>query len=93
MWARWILSSGDIMQSTYVCVERSSETAFQRELLEHVDVAVDHSRVVEISLYVAERKQPNDLFANTVVWDMAQFHTLQKDLPLDTIERFGQSVT
>ena len=39
------------MQSTYVRVERSSETAFQRELLEHADVAVDRSRVVEISVH------------------------------------------
>ena len=47
MWARGIFPSGDVMQSTYVRVQRSSETAFQRELLERADVAVDRSRVVE----------------------------------------------
>ena len=47
MWVRVIFPSGDVMQSTYVRVQRSSETAFQRELLELADVAVDRSRVVE----------------------------------------------
>ena len=78
MWVHWIFPSGDIMQSTYVRVERSSEIGFEREFLDYTDVAVDRSCVVQ--RYIAERKQPNDLFANTAVWDMAQFHTFQKDL-------------